>query len=388
LTADILPSVPFAVTAVALLVFLWRRRAVDEAVGVGGALDRALAARGSLAGLTSRATTPVRGAGSGQASLGGFVIIAVLPLVLPGFWVGMLEQGVAYGIVFLSMTLVTGEGGMIWLCQATFAGVGAVTMAQLAAHHGWPVLAAAVAGALLASVLGLLVGALTIRLGDIYVALVTLTFGLVTEMLVLDQNVFANFGRGVAVSPPHFATGPRVFTWLELAIFGLLGLGILNLRRSTTGLALNAARWSLPAARTTGIAVLQVKVLVSGLAAFVAGLGGALLAIALGDSLPSNYSTLGGILWLVVLVVLGIRSVMASLLAGLVFTIVTELAFVYLPSGLAGLIPLIFGLGATQIARFPDGWLGIVPRRILARRTERSPVAGRPAPSTAPPASA
>ena len=73
---------------------------------------------------------------------------------------------------------------MLWLCQITFAGVGALTTAELANHHGWPVLAAVVAGGIVAMAVGALIGFLSIRLGDLYVALVTLTFGLLIENLV------------------------------------------------------------------------------------------------------------------------------------------------------------------------------------------------------------
>ena len=61
-------------------------------------------------------------------------------------------------MIFLSWTIVTGEGGMLWLCQITFAGVGALTTAQLANNHGWPVLAAVVVGGLIAAAMGALVG--------------------------------------------------------------------------------------------------------------------------------------------------------------------------------------------------------------------------------------
>ena len=73
---------------------------------------------------------------------------------------------------------------MLWLCQITFAGVGALTTAQLANHHGWPVLAAIVVGGIVAMLMGVVIGFLSIRLGDLYVALVTLTFGLLMENLV------------------------------------------------------------------------------------------------------------------------------------------------------------------------------------------------------------
>ena len=156
-------------------------------------------------------------------------------------------------MVFLSYTLVTGEGGMIWLCQVTFAGVGALTTAQLATIHGWPVLAAIVAGGLTAAVMGTIIGFLTIRLGDLYVALVTLTFGLLMETLVFSRDMFLKFGVGVSVPRPEFAEDDQAFAYLMLAVFVIVAIFIVNLRRSTTGMALNAVRWSEPAARTDGV---------------------------------------------------------------------------------------------------------------------------------------
>ena len=67
-------------------------------------------------------------------------LVAILPLILHGFWVGLVGEAMCFAVIFLSYTLVTGEGGMIWLCQITFAGVGGITAAQLATRHGWPVL--------------------------------------------------------------------------------------------------------------------------------------------------------------------------------------------------------------------------------------------------------
>ncbi len=109
-------------------------------------------------------------------------------------------------MIFLSWTLVTGEGGMLWLCQITFAGVGALTTAQLANHYGWPVLAAVVVGGIIAGAMGAIVGFLSIRLGDLYVALVTLTFGLLMENLVFTLPSFVNQGLGLTLNRPQFAT--------------------------------------------------------------------------------------------------------------------------------------------------------------------------------------
>ena len=368
--ADVLPSIPFIVTAIFLIYFMIRGSAVDEADGVGGALDRSLSVQAARRAHTVQSTT----AFGWRSSMVGVVFICVIPLFLRGFWVGLIGQGVALAIILLSITLVTGESGMIWLCQATFAGIGAVTAAQLSVRHGWPVLAGVVVGGLVAVPFGLIIGFLTIRMGNLYVALVTLTFGLLFEYLVFGLQVFSNDGIGVNVTPPSFAGSPRAFTYLVLVAFGLLALIILNVRRSTTGLALAAVRTSPAASKTMGISVVRMKVLAAGLAAFVAGVGGALYALSLGVALPANYSTLGGLVWLAILVTLGIRSNMAALTAGLSATLLAGIALVYLPTEFGQVTPVLFGLGAVQVAKFPDGVMTENARQVLWATSKLLPV--------------
>ena len=160
-------------------------------------------------------------------------MLCLVPLFLQGFWVGLIGEGISLGIILLSFTLVTGEGGMIWLCQATFAGIGAVVSAQLAVNQrGWPVMASVLVGGLIALPFGVIIGFLTIRLGALYVALVTLTFGLLFDYLVFTQQTFANSGIGVNVHPPALASSPRVFVYLALGVFAVISLLIVNLRMS------------------------------------------------------------------------------------------------------------------------------------------------------------
>ena len=121
---------------------------------VGGALDRAITPQGEsrLAGSTSSVIEEAQLSFVGKYA-GPLVLIAIvaaLPMILEGYWIGLMAQAIAYAVIFISWTIVTGEGGMLWLCQITFAGVGALTTAQLANHYGWPVLAAVVIGGLLA----------------------------------------------------------------------------------------------------------------------------------------------------------------------------------------------------------------------------------------------
>jgi branched-chain amino acid transport system permease protein len=377
-TTEVVDAVPFMFIAIFLIYNLIRRDLDRDSDRVGGALDRAITPQGAtqLAGSTSSSLDARRVGLIGKYGGPGLLIVvaALLPILVQGFWVGLVAQAFAYGIIFLSFTLVTGEGGMIWLCQITFAGVGGLTASQLATNHGWPILAAIVVGGLVALPMGLLIGFLTIRLGDLYVALVTLTFGLLMENLVFTIGIFTNGGLGVNVVRPSFAVTDHAFAYVCLVAFAILALFILNLRRSTTGLALNAVRWSPPGARTLGISVVQMKIIVAGLGAMVAGIGGGFLVAAQTSAQPANFATFLGVIWLAALVTIGIRSNAAALVAGLTFTMLPALALAYLPSWTGQLPPILFGLGAIGVAKFPDGSLeqsGEMFRRWLYERADR-----------------
>jgi branched-chain amino acid transport system permease protein len=367
-TADLLSAVPFLVIAGSLIFFIVRSGSIDEAQGVGGLLDRVI---------RPHSNDSIQASGnSGGAMLSwrpsafAFACLLALPLFLHSFWLGLVGQGVAYGVIFLSFSLVVGEGGMIWLCQATFAGAGGMAAALLSAHQGVPVLLAVLIGGLIAVPFGVLIGWLTIRMGDLYVAIATLTFGLLIEDVVFNREIFFNEGIGTATYPPKFAVGARALVYLAIAIFSVLALLIVNLRRSTTGLGMTAIRSSAIGSRTLGISVVQMKVLMAGFAAFVAGIGGGMLAITIGVALPTNYSTLGGEVWLVVLVTNGIRSNAASIVAGLSQTLAGGLALVYLPRVFGNFIAVLFGLGAIAIVKFPEGILTTQVRLISSKVRE------------------
>jgi branched-chain amino acid transport system permease protein len=356
-TANIIPSIPFAFVVISLIVNLARSGRVNEEEGVGGALDRAITPNGGARLAASTDSENLYPRLNFFFPIVLFAGICLLPLIFKPYWLGLMATGVTLAIIFISYTLVTGEGGMLWLCQITFAGVGALSTGQLATQHGWPVLAAVIGGGVIAAAIGVVIGLLTIRLGNLYVALVTLTFGLLMERLVFNLKDFSQFGAGVAVARPEFAISDRAFTYMALAFFAVIAILIVNLRRSTTGLALNAVRWSETASRTMGLSVIQMKMLVSGLAAFVAGVGGGLYAVAHKQAIPLDFVTLAGLVWLAVLVTFGVRSNIAALLAGMVFVLSPAFVQTYLQlsSTWAQVPVLLFGLGAIFLAQNPEG---------------------------------
>jgi branched-chain amino acid transport system permease protein len=356
-TANIIPAIPFAFVVISLVVNILRTGRVSEEEGVGGTLDRAITPNGGARLAASADVENLYPKLNFWFPVVVFVGIGVLPIVFAPYWLSIMTGGVCLAVIFMSYTLVTGEGGMLWLCQITFAGVGALTTAQLATEHGWPTIPALLMGGVVAAAIGLVIGFLTIRLGNLYVALVTLTFGLLMEQLVFKLDTFSKFGAGVALARPDGFTSDQAFTYFVLGVFAVIAILVVNLRRSTTGLAMNAVRWSETASRTMGLSVIQMKMLISGLAAFVAGVGGGLFAMSTKQAVPLDYATLAGLVWLAILVTFGVRSNIAALLAGLIFVLSPAFVQTYLQLSTtwAQVPTLLFGLGAVAVATNPEG---------------------------------
>jgi branched-chain amino acid transport system permease protein len=279
-------------------------------------------------------------------------------------------EGVALAIIFLSFTLLTGEGGMISLCQISFAGIGGLATAQVNSTYHLPVLLGVVVGGLLAGVGGLIVGLLTVRMGNLYTALATLTFALLLSSIVFQLNVFMQYGAGVTVLRPSFALSNRALTYFTLALFVLISLFIAAIRRSTSGLALSAIRSSETGARSAGIGVVRMKIAISALAAAIAGIGGGMYVIYVGVALPQSFDAIIGLTWFAVVVTNGRRSNNAALAAGLIYVLLPQIFSTYLPTSWGPLPTLLFGAGAVLLARNPDGIITMNGRQLaaLARR--------------------
>src|SRR3954454_20695220 len=353
-TAALITIIPFAFMLVALIVYVSRSGALEDADPIGP-LDQAVRPAQQEGDTAEADAAGISRFGLALSAL-PLVAVALLPVIFRGspYWLSLVAIGMCYAITFLTFTVVTGEGGMLWLSQISFAGAGALATAQFTDHWQVPVLLSVVLGGLLAGLVGAVVGLLTIRLGDLYVALGTLTFGLLVQGLVFTRARFLQGGFGVTVDRPGFATGDFRFAYLALAVFLAFAVLTVNLRRSTSGLALHAVRDSAPAARTVGLSVVQVKVIVGALAAFTAAVGGGFLAMYAGVAQPQSFPVFLGLVWLAVVVTLGVRSITAAAMAGLSFTLLPAVFETYLPARWAAVPIILFGLGAISVVRHPE----------------------------------
>lgn len=225
----------------------------------------------------------------------------------------------------LSLVVLVGWVGQLSLAQFAFMGIGALAISRLAPHIGfWPSIPLAGLAAVPA---GLVAAVPALRLRGIYLAVATLGFGQVVESALLLNPTIAG-GEQLHVDPPRL--GPLTFPgnldgrfrlyFVVLVVLCAFIAFTQALRRRRTGRAFLAIRDSEVAAASVGIDVVAWKLVAFGLAAFYAGVAGALFMLLNNDVAPDTFDSLrGSIPLLIVLVIAGITSVQGAVLAGFLF---------------------------------------------------------------------
>uniref|UniRef100_UPI00278C2223 branched-chain amino acid ABC transporter permease n=1 Tax=Streptomyces sp. KL118A TaxID=3045153 RepID=UPI00278C2223 len=117
------------------------------------------------------------------------------------FWSGILAQGLAISLVFISFTVVTGLGAMVSLAQATFV-TGAALVAGLLMSHGWPFAGATLVGTCAAAALGALVALPALRLGGRSLALATLALAFLADQVLFQMGWLRNGDTGWEIPRP------------------------------------------------------------------------------------------------------------------------------------------------------------------------------------------
>jgi branched-chain amino acid transport system permease protein len=288
-----------------------------------------------------------------------FVIGAVVVAQLLGATaLSYANEGVALGIIMLSLVLLTGYGGQVSLCQLTFAGIGAFAMGGVSARYGtsWGLVAAAG----LAGAVGAIVSLPSLRLRGLYLALITLAFAEgMDATFFTNLQVFHWVFSPLVPRPTLFGlslSSDRAYLILECVVFALMAVGLLALRRSTLGRRLLAISDSPSACLTLGISMNRSKLVVFTVSAAMAGLGGALYGGAQGLVTPSNFAFLLSLTLLLIAVIFGIRTTTGAFVGGIVLALGP-----YLDKEVAkprDVFELLVGLAAIGIAQNPEGLFG------------------------------
>ena len=150
------------------------------------------------------------------------VLLAIwMAFVLDDFWRGLFLRGLAFSLILLSITIVTGHGGLVSLAQGAFATGAALTVGLLYNRYDVPLGFAVLGGVLAAAALGVVVALPALRLGGLPFTLATLALAFLASTVLFDWTTLTNGDQGWKFKRPD--------------------LGVLDLKSDTTfGLVLIA----------------------------------------------------------------------------------------------------------------------------------------------------
>jgi sulfate-transporting ATPase len=325
-----------------------------------------------------------------------FGAVMVLCLLLGVNWVNALTVTLIFGLLGLSVVLVTGYSGQVSLCQFSFAGIGALVAAHVSASWGLPFLACLAFAMVAAGCLGLFFALPAVRSRGPSLSIITLGLAASLEALVFGNSSLNGGFSGITVQTPTVfginvdpVANPGRYAIVCLIIATVAGLAVSNVRRGAAGRFLLATRHSEQAAESLGVNAAAAKLFGFGLSACIAGVGGALLAFQSPTVFLTPFTLSASVALIVSANLAGIAyinggyGVGLGAVGGLTWYALTYLHVEqYLPLALAFLVLI-------QIVMLPDGLGDInvknaerVRRRLGLRSHIRRPVAVAPRTAT------
>jgi branched-chain amino acid transport system permease protein len=306
-------------------------------------------------------------------------------------------------VICLSLVVIVGFVGQISVVQLALAGVAGFTMSHLTTDVGgvwakFPI--SLLIGAAVATIVGLLIAVSALRVRGVSLAVVTLAAAVALEQFGFLNARWGGGDQGSPVEQPElggFDLSPGahfrgldggipspVFGFLVLAVTILLGLLVANVRRGSLGQRMLAVRSNERAAAAAGIDVRNTKLAGFGIAAFVAGMAGALYAYNFGSVSYSRFGALAALGLIAFAYFGGITMVSGAIIAGIgategLFPHVFDKWF-----GLSGNWALLVGGFALIITLLvnPEGiaGTGYVKKRQKEKKKRLAAASERPAP--------
>jgi len=260
-----------------------------------------------------------------------FVAGLVLLVVLSGVLRFAFISSLTVTCIALSVVVLTGYVGQVSLAQMSLAGIGGFMLGHISTSWGIGFPFSLILAGLCAVPVGLIIGLPALRLRGVNLAVVTLGFAAAMDAVIFTSQSFTGGIAGLPIPAPRLPglnlgisegnAYPRViFGVLVLVVVILLGLLVARLRRGPAGRMLLAIRSNERAAGSVGINVAQGKLMAFGLAAFIAGIGGALTGYMQGELTPDSFAAFTSISLLAIVFVAGVGRLAGAVVAGIMFS--------------------------------------------------------------------
>lgn len=275
-------------------------------------------------------------------------LLVLAPHVLNSYALSFLTIILITAVGALGLNILTGYTGLISLGHVGFLVTGAYAYAVMVSKYGWPPIVGFLAAGLVPALASLVVGAPSLRLKGLYLAITTLAFSFIINTIILEARSVTNGARGISVQRPAILgvnfDSDAAFTYLCLGFATATLIATLNIRRSRVGRAFVAIRDNDTAARVMGINLHAYKLFAFVTSASITGIAGALYGIYLSFVSVEGFPFLLSIEALAILIVGGLGTALGAVLGTILIVLLPEAT------------RLVFSLFGTQMdAMFSTG---------------------------------
>ncbi|MFM0292552.1 branched-chain amino acid ABC transporter ATP-binding protein/permease [Paraburkholderia sp. RL17-383-BIF-A] len=263
------------------------------------------------------------------ASALALIALAVFP-VLSGnpYYIHLLETIMIYAILLFGLDIVVGYTGQVSLGHAGLFGVGAYTAGVLFFKLGMPFFVTAPLAILVTAGFGAILALPALRVSGPYLAMVTLAFGTIIQILINEMDFLTNGPMGVKIPKPSLGGRPMnevEYYWLVAALLVASLIVVHRVLKSHLGRAFEALRDSPIASDCMGVSVYRYKVYAFVISAGFAGLAGCLYSYSEQYISPNTYNFELTILFLLAIIMGGRKTRTGALLGSAIIVLLPKL---------------------------------------------------------------
>ncbi len=262
-------------------------------------------------------------------SVAGIVALGLLPVLMHNpYYLHLAETILIYAILLFGLDIVVGYTGQVSLGHAGLFGIGSYTTGVLYFKLGLPIFLALPASIGVTAIFGALLALPALRVTGPYLAMVTLAFGTIIQILINEMTFLTEGPMGIKLGKPvvfGHKLGEVEYFYVVAVMMGLALIVVHRIARSHLGRAFQALRDSPIASDCMGVSVYRYKVYAFVISAALAGLAGSLYAYSEEYISPNTYNFELTILFLLAVIMGGRKTRSGALLGAMIVVMLPSL---------------------------------------------------------------
>ena len=219
--------------------------------------------------------------------IGLFIILLILPPIIPRFYTYILAVIFVTALVAMSLNIVVGHGGLFQFHHGAFYGVGAYTVALMLTKTSLPIWVGFIAGPIIAALVGLLIGMFCVRLTRLYFGMLQISLGSLIWAIAFRWYSLTGGDDGIHGIPmPPIISSSKGAYYFTLIILAICLIVMYLIFKSPFGATLQAIRDNPERCEAIGINVRRHQLIAIVIATLFAGIAGVLFVVVEGSVFP------------------------------------------------------------------------------------------------------